>query len=122
MFRFRIPFALFILCLLHAPAHAQTETILHNFGYFPQGASPCGTVLRDSAGDLYGTTVLGGTTNNGVVFKRSASGTYTVLYSFQGQPDGAAPNAGVVRKTRRAISMARPTPGGAYITQARFIN
>ncbi len=95
MFRFRIPFALFILCLLHAPAHAQTETILHNFGYFPQGASPCGTVLRDSAGDLYGTTVLGGTTNNGVVFKRSASGTYTVLYSFQGQPDGAAPNAGV---------------------------
>ncbi len=95
MFRFRIPFALFILCLFHASAHAQTETILHNFGYFPQGAAPCGTVIRDGAGDLYGTTVLGGTTNNGVVFERSASGTYTVLYSFQGQPDAAAPNAGV---------------------------
>ena len=113
MFRFRIPFALFILCLFHASAQAQTETILHNFGYFPQGAAPCGTVLRDSAGDLYGTTLQGGTTNNGVVFERTASGTYTVLYSFKGQPDAALPNAGVTEDAAGNL-YGTTTAGGAY--------
>ncbi len=113
MFRFRILFALFIRCLFHASAQAQTETILHNFGYFPQGVSPCGTLLRDGAGDLYGTTIVGGATDNGVVFERSASGTYTVLYSFKGQPDAALPNAGVTEDAAGNL-YGTTTAGGAY--------
>lgn len=95
MAKFRLHFALWILCLSHLPAQAQTETILQTFGYFPQGLSPCGTVIRDSVGDLYGTTLLGGATDNGVVFERGVGGKYKVLYSFQGAPDAGQPNAGV---------------------------
>ena len=111
MFRFRIPFALFIFCLFHASAQAQTETILHNFGYFPQGAAPCGTVLRDSAGELYGTTLQGGATNNGVVFERSAAGTYKVLYSFQGGTGRRPAQRRSDGRRGRAIFTARPRPG-----------
>lgn len=44
-------------------------TVLHAFAG-PDGASPqWGSLLLDSAGNLYGTTSAGGTNNNGVVFK-----------------------------------------------------
>ena len=56
-------------------------------------------MVRDSAGNLYGTTngaysdVGGGGTNNaGVVFKVDTSGHETVLYSFTGGADGSSPN------------------------------
>ncbi len=112
-FRASFPLLIPILFLLRAPAHAQTETILKDFGYFPQGLYPCGTVIRDPAGDLYGTTVQGGATDNGVVFERTASGRYKVLYSFQGEPDGSQPNAGV---TEDAVGnlYGTTTLGGAF--------
>ena len=70
-------------------------------------------LLRDSAGDLYGTTLLGGATDNGVVFERGSGGKYKVVYSFQGAPDAAQPNAGV---TEDAVGnlYGTTTFGGAY--------
>ncbi len=109
----RIYFALCMVCLFRAPAQAQTETILQNFGYFPQGVGPCGTVIRDSAGDLYGTTLLGGATDNGVVFERGPAGKYKVLYSFKGQPDGGLPNAGVSEDPAGNL-YGTTTAGGAF--------
>ena len=53
-------------------------------------------LLRDSAGNLYGTTFSGGT-SHGVVFKLDATGAETVLYTFKGQADGGAPAAGLIR-------------------------
>jgi uncharacterized repeat protein (TIGR03803 family) len=51
----------------------------------------------DSAGNLYGTTSLGGANNFGTVFKISVDGTESVLHSFAGAPtDGAYPRAGLV--------------------------
>jgi hypothetical protein len=46
-----------------APAHAQTftETVLHNFADAPRGENPWAGVIRDSAGNLYGTALSGGT-------------------------------------------------------------
>ena len=79
-----------------APAQTATETVLHSFGNFPNGANPYGTLTIDSAGDLYGTTYQGGASNAGAVFEREASGTYKVLYSFTGGNDGGNPYAGVV--------------------------
>ncbi len=75
--------------------------------------SPCGTIIRDSSGDLYGTTLLGGATDNGVVFERGAGGKYKVLYSFLGAPDAAQPNAGV---TEDAVGnlYGTTTFGGVY--------
>jgi len=75
------------------------ETVLHSFlalgmgidGQFPQRA-----LLIDSAGDLFGTTPNGGADTAGTVFKLSANGTITILYSFGGTTDGRTPFAGVI--------------------------
>ena len=56
-------------------------------------------LIADSSGNLYGTTLVGGSYSGGVVFKLSPSGTETVLYSFCSLPscsDGAAPAAGLI--------------------------
>jgi uncharacterized repeat protein (TIGR03803 family) len=45
-----------------------TETLLHSF-QDTDGAFPYAGLLMDSAGNLYGTTVNGGTANAGTVFK-----------------------------------------------------
>ena len=56
-------------------------------------------LIADSSGNLYGTTLVGGSYSGGVVFKLSPSGTETVLYSFCSLPscsDGANPFAGLI--------------------------
>src|SRR5262249_12000378 len=53
------------------------------------GAYPEGRLVRDSNGNLFGTTFAGGTTNRGTVFEvQAGSGTITTLASFTGAPDG----------------------------------
>jgi uncharacterized repeat protein (TIGR03803 family) len=82
---------------LASPAHAQTLTVLYAFTGSPDGNSPFGGVVRDAAGNFYGTTELGGAYGRGTVFKVNSSGTETVLHSFGRGTDGAYPFAGVVR-------------------------
>jgi uncharacterized repeat protein (TIGR03803 family) len=74
-----------------------TETILHHFTGFADGLNPYGGVAIDRSGNLYGTTVAGGTggvcaeDGCGVVFKLTRSGsayTYSTLYHFTGGDDG----------------------------------
>ena len=49
-----------------------TETILHNFVRGgTDGKKPRGGLIRDPAGNLYGTTSSGGPYNKGTVFKLS---------------------------------------------------
>ena len=76
---------------------AGRQTVLHNFTGAPDGAYPYASVIRDSAGNLYGTTYAGGPANAGVIYKIATSGKETVLYSFAGGSDGANPHAGVIR-------------------------
>jgi uncharacterized repeat protein (TIGR03803 family) len=71
------------------------ETVLYAFGGTPDGAFPFAPVSLDKAGNLYGTTYGGGSAGLGAVFKVDTAGQETVLYSFGGTPDGAAPYAGV---------------------------
>jgi uncharacterized repeat protein (TIGR03803 family) len=51
------------------PASAATEKILYVFGGAGRGAEPFGPLTADAAGNLYGTTNIGGTYGHGVVFK-----------------------------------------------------
>src|ERR1017187_8120141 len=63
------------------------ETVLYSFTGGADGAYPVG-VIRDSAGNLYGTTDSGGAANSGVVYKLDTAGHETVLYRFTGGADG----------------------------------
>jgi uncharacterized repeat protein (TIGR03803 family) len=69
-------------------------TVLHSFaGNSSDGAYPFGSLIADSNGNLYGTTVEGGAFGKGIVYVVSSTGTsFTVLYSFAGgATDGAYP-------------------------------
>ncbi len=57
-------------------------------------------LVMDQAGNLYGTTVNGGTYGYGTVFKLTPSGSgwnYTALHNFSGGSDGAQPYGPIVR-------------------------
>ena len=79
---------------------AGTETILHSFTGGADGANPYASLIRDPAGNVYGTTVNGGASGKGVVFMVDASGKETTLYSFTGGTDGANPYAGLLRDSK----------------------
>jgi uncharacterized repeat protein (TIGR03803 family) len=74
------------------------ETVLHTFTNTPDGGGPSAPVVRDKAGNIYGTTVGGGSGNGsyGTVFKIDTAGKETVLYSFTGGSDGCAPYQGLI--------------------------
>jgi uncharacterized repeat protein (TIGR03803 family) len=67
------------------------ETVLCSFG----DIGLTGGVIREPAGNLYGTTSEGGSAGSGTVFKLSPSGQETVLYNFTGAADGGQPYTGV---------------------------
>lgn len=71
------------------------ESVLYRFTGGADGAIPYAGVAMDSAGNLYGATISGGASGAGVVYKLTPTTigewTQTVVYSFGGRPDGAAP-------------------------------
>ncbi|MCU1302277.1 MAG: hypothetical protein JWQ87_2561 [Candidatus Sulfotelmatobacter sp.] len=82
-----------------------SETVLYSFKGGTDGSSPISTLVRDAAGNLYGTTSDGGTNCAcGVIFKvrRNSNGSWTetVPYRFPGAPasgfayNGMAPGPG----------------------------
>jgi uncharacterized repeat protein (TIGR03803 family) len=70
------------------------ETVLHRFSFHGNdGVFPSGGLIMDTAGNLYGTTVNGGESGCGTVFKMSTTGKETILYSFAySDSDGCLPN------------------------------
>jgi uncharacterized repeat protein (TIGR03803 family) len=91
-----------LVAISSSPSFAQTLTTLHAFlgenGNKSDGATPYAGLARDSVGNFYGTTYQGGKGNQGIVFKLTAKGTYSIVYTFQGiaQRDGANPYGGVL--------------------------
>jgi uncharacterized repeat protein (TIGR03803 family) len=76
-----------------------TETLLYSFTVGKGGSGPYAELVADQTGALYGTTVAGGDSNQGVVFKLTPqSGGYveSVLHSFTGASDGGVPYGGLV--------------------------
>lgn len=74
------------------------KTILHSFAGTPDGEDPRSVLVRDGAGNLYGTTQYGGTNGGfGTIFKLDPAGKLTLLHSFAGTPDGEDPYAGLLR-------------------------
>ena len=89
--------SLLLLTLLFATiSAAQTFKVFHSFD-FSDGDSPNGGLIRDSAGNFYGTTQFGGSSNRGLIFKLDAKGDETILYTFTGGSDGGIPIGRVLR-------------------------
>jgi uncharacterized repeat protein (TIGR03803 family) len=59
------------------------------------GKNPISPLLIDSADDVFGTTPVGGSNGDGVVFEIPASGSVTTLASFSGA-NGASPLGGLI--------------------------
>jgi uncharacterized repeat protein (TIGR03803 family) len=77
-------------------AAAQSFSVIDSFTAL-SGESPQGALIHDSAGNLYGTTPLGGQYSHGTVFKIDNSHQQTVLYDFgSNSPDGYFPVGGLV--------------------------
>jgi uncharacterized repeat protein (TIGR03803 family) len=76
-----------------------TETALYTFTG-PDGMTPYSALVMDAAGNLYGTTIGGGTYGFGVIFKlEPASGggwTRIILHYFSGGNDGAQPYGNLI--------------------------
>jgi uncharacterized repeat protein (TIGR03803 family) len=72
-------------------------TPIYDFqGGSADGGWPTGTMLLAADGSLYGSTVIGGGSGYGTVYKIDANGNESILYSFTGGNDGATPSTGVI--------------------------
>ena len=94
---------------------AGGETVLYSFaGGASDGADPRGSLIIDSAGNLYGTTSGGGASGLGTVYEVSPTGAQTVLYSFAGgTTDGEVPLGHLVMGSGGSLYGTTST-GGAY--------
>jgi uncharacterized repeat protein (TIGR03803 family) len=100
---------IFCLSSAFAPnvrAHAK-EKVLYQFTGGADGGYPSSSLVMDTSGNLYGTTGYGGSIGGscgnsgcGVVFELTPSGNgswqESVLYAFQGAPDGDFPTGNLV--------------------------
>jgi len=80
------------------------------------GSSPYAGLFQASDGNFYGTTEFGGTNDAGTVFRITAAGTLTTLYSFCSQrncTDGNYPWAGLIQATD-ADFYGTTSSGGTY--------
>lgn len=96
-YRFLCMTAFIVVTFATCIAHGQTYKTLYSFSGGSDGSEPNGSLVQDTAGNLYGTTGNGGTYGLGVVFKLTASGKEKVLHSFKGGTDGANPESGLIR-------------------------
>ena len=67
------------------------ETVLYSFTGVRDGVEPTAGLVRDAAGNLYGTTSAFGSAciECGTVFKVSPAGKQTVIHRFKGPPDAS---------------------------------
>jgi uncharacterized repeat protein (TIGR03803 family) len=74
---------------------ASKPTTLYKFcatgSLCPNGSKPYAGLVLASNGKFYGTTTLGGTTDNGTVFQITSTGSFKTIYNFGGTTTGSLP-------------------------------
>jgi uncharacterized repeat protein (TIGR03803 family) len=86
-------FALAVLALgLFLPAQAQTYKFNTLYSFMNNGTDPKNpsALIIDGSGNLYGTSISGGSFNNGAVFNVTPKGALSLLYSFNGNDSTSA--------------------------------
>lgn len=89
---------LFTATMLICVASASSTKVRYSFMGGNDGEYTDTDLVLDAAGNIYGTSVSGGTLGTGTVFQLTPSGggwTHSVLYSFTGGADGGQPYKGV---------------------------
>lgn len=92
------------------------ETVIYSFAGGNDGSSPAASLVMDKAGNLYGTTRLGGAEGAGVAFELTPNGNAwqeSVLYTFTGGTDGGSPQAPLTVAGSALIGTA-PSGGAGY--------
>jgi hypothetical protein len=79
---------------------SAASPVIYNFqGGSTDGANPKRPVVFNSSGQMFATTVYGGSTGNGIVFELTPSGgswSESSIYNFLGGTDGAEPDGALV--------------------------
>lgn len=93
-----------------APLHAQAYQDLYDFSCV---CVPYGRLTQGANGNLYGTTLFGGTNNYGTIFMVSPTGTgYTVVWNFDGPITGEFPSGGLTLSSFDGNFYGTTTNGG----------
>ena len=104
-----------LLAIISPSAQAQTFHALHEFTGGSDGEFPEAVLLRDSAGNLFGTAFSGGANTAGVVFKIDSTNAETVPFAFN-ITDGAFPNASLTEDSLGTLfGVANDGPSGGGV-------
>jgi uncharacterized repeat protein (TIGR03803 family) len=101
-----------VALLTSAAWAASTTKLVYSFSGSTDGEYTDTELVRDSAGNLYGTSVQGGTYGGGTVFQVTPAGVHTVLYNFTGGADGGEPYKGVTLDSEGNLYGTAVTGGG----------
>jgi uncharacterized repeat protein (TIGR03803 family) len=129
--------AFVVLMLVTMAAHAQSFSVLYNFGGKsgdPLEPSFEGIIAQGRNGSLYSTSPYGGAANSGTVFKITPAGKLTVLYNFDGTLE-CLPLSGLTLGTDGNFygttegcgttmlgTIFKITPGGSFTVLHNFTN
>jgi uncharacterized repeat protein (TIGR03803 family) len=105
-----LTFAILFLPAVFATQSVEASNYKIVYSLSDGGLTRAGLV-RDSEGNLYGTTEDGGVYSAGSVFKVDKTGTGTVLYSFTGGVDGGYPQANLVLDSQGNLYGTTPYEG-----------
>ena len=89
-----------------------TLQLQRSFSGGSDGGNPYAGLIQASDGSFYGTTVFGGASGRGTVFKMDSAGTLTTLHSFSLGSDGGGPHAGLIQASDGSF-YGTTTQGGA---------
>lgn len=115
VFSFLAAISALLLAVTIASAQVQNFVALHQFNTATDGANPEAALLRDAAGNLFGTTFAGGT-GEGTVFKIDNTGQETVLFAFDAHVSGAIPSTPLIQdEAGNLYGVADGGPGAGVI-------
>jgi uncharacterized repeat protein (TIGR03803 family) len=98
-----------------------TENVLYAFTGYADGNTPSGNVVRDNAGNLYGTSQPRPTpTGGGTIFRLDPTGKFAVLHTFTGGAGGADPFAGLIHDSAGNLYGTTYQGGGGATCQTYF--
>jgi uncharacterized repeat protein (TIGR03803 family) len=106
-----------VAILASGPRAAAAGKVIYSFAGDEDGEYTDTDLVIDSAGSLYGSSVLGGEFGGGTVFRLTQSGRswiHTVLYSFTGGADGGEPYKGVTLDAQGNIYGTAVTGGTGF--------